>query len=82
MDDRTRKILFGFALAGGALVLSATTAGAQSDSGSSNSPAPKSSVPFDDGPGSGGAPHSGCNGMHEMPDTGGASSTDAAAQLT
>lgn len=83
MDDRTRRILLGFALAGGALVLSASTASAQSDSGSSNPPAPKSAVAFDDGPG--GAPHGGCNGMGEMPDmapAGGASGTDAAAQLT
>ena len=81
MDDRTRKILFGFALAGGALVLGASTAGAQSGTGSSDAPAPKSATTFDDGA-NGGAPHGGCNGAGEIPDAGPASATDASAQLT
>jgi len=81
MEDRTRRMVFGLALAVGAIAVSAGTAGAQSDSGSGGSPAPKSSTPFDDGPsrGSGSMP-GGCGGgdMH-VPDEGG---TGTAAQLT
>jgi hypothetical protein len=94
MEDRTRRIVFGIALTAGALILTATTAGAQS-TGSPNPPAPHSSLPFDDGPTSGstsgstndGSMYGGCHGM-DMPDTGGASGstgtggTASAAQLT
>ena len=47
MEDRTRRIVVGIVLTAGALTLSAATAGAQ---GTGSSPAPATSVPFDDAP--------------------------------
>ena len=82
MEDRTRRMVIGLALAVGAIAVSATTAGAQSDSSSGGTHAPKSSTAFDDGPssdsGSGSMP-GGCGGEMHVPDDGG---TGTAAQLT
>jgi hypothetical protein len=75
-------MVVGLAFAVGAIAVSAGTAGAQSDSGSGGTPAPKSSAPFDDGAtrGSGSSsPQGGCGGGDtHVPDDGAAT----AAQLT
>ena len=78
MEDRTRRMLVGLAFAAGAIALSATTAGAQSDSsGGSSAPKATTTATADNGPSSGDSMPGGCSGMH-MPDTGGTGTTTAA----